>query len=632
MRCGFAQVPMILVASLLLIPASATGVDSTTLETVLRRASKQIEQGDASAAASTLGSIAVPVGLPENDPRIARDLAVTWLRIARQAQQSGDSVVALDGFIAAKKYLNLVAEDGEHSLPPERRAMGIEMSEKAALKIGKQAFLDANSTLTNRAWSFAAQSESQKTRASATLGLAWATQLDPEASPVQIGEQMLSFAEEYSGHTDAGAAAEQAVKHFLLGGDFGRADRAFMAFVNTAASTDSASGLADEIVNEITAHADRTNAKLEIPALLKWLRAEESRASTAPRLAVLLLGTPHPLAAADEDRLLRELASLDESGEWVRTALERARLHGGQAESERLAITILTANRTAAIHDQEAATAPRPANDSNDGQARTGGPSRPTAIALFLASQELVQTRHLQTLAQLTRGFQPAEWTQIPMSSDAEYPAILRTHRIIAESLTQAGENERALSWWSFVVDQLGDTAFTASLRLAESASHSAELREAELRLNAARKLANGIESRRVVLDLIAAELAIRGLRFDIARANLESVVRNRESSADLRGRAQWLIGETHFMQQNYDSAIRAYQAAEGMAPGSDWAAASLVQAGKAFEQLGRTRAASICYGNLIERFADSPHADTARSRLAAQPVQPGTSESTLRR
>jgi TolA-binding protein len=95
-------------------------------------------------------------------------------------------------------------------------------------------------------------------------------------------------------------------------------------------------------------------------------------------------------------------------------------------------------------------------------------------------------------------------------------------------------------------------------------------------------------------------------------------VVRSQDSEAGLRGRAQWLIGETHFLQQDFAGAIEAYRRVEGIDPGGMWVSASLIQAGKSFEQLGRTREAAVCYGNLLGRFANTPHADLARRRLAA--------------
>jgi TolA-binding protein len=132
------------------------------------------------------------------------------------------------------------------------------------------------------------------------------------------------------------------------------------------------------------------------------------------------------------------------------------------------------------------------------------------------------------------------------------------------------------------------------------------------------------------------AELAIRRLQFDQARSLLENVVRAGETEAGLRGRAQWMIGETYYLQQDFADAIDAYRRVEGIDPQGVWVSAALIQAGKSFEQLGRTREAAVCYGHLIGRFADTAHATLARRRLAAiapdhQPSNPHSS-GTIRR
>jgi TolA-binding protein len=53
------------------------------------------------------------------------------------------------------------------------------------------------------------------------------------------------------------------------------------------------------------------------------------------------------------------------------------------------------------------------------------------------------------------------------------------------------------------------------------------------------------------------------------------------------------------------------------------WTAAALLQAGRGFEQLGRTREATICYTGLMKRFAGTPFAVNASHRLAALGEQP---------
>ena len=101
-------------------------------------------------------------------------------------------------------------------------------------------------------------------------------------------------------------------------------------------------------------------------------------------------------------------------------------------------------------------------------------------------------------------------------------------------------------------------------------------------------------------------------------------MVRSSDSPPVLRARAQWEIGESFFMQRKFQEAIESYRKVEGLCTDGPHIAASLVQAGKSFEQLGLTRQAGDCYSALLVRFADSPHADEARRRMAALPGRRG--------
>ena len=152
---------------------------------------------------------------------------------------------------------------------------------------------------------------------------------------------------------------------------------------------------------------------------------------------------------------------------------------------------------------------------------------------------------------------------------------------------------------------------FSTLLRCAEAETAvGSDAGDAQRRIDAARAAAADDRFQQSLVDLLDAELSIRRSEFDQARGMLEKVVRMNETEASLRGRAQWLIGETHYLQQDFADAIEAYRRVEGIDPGGMWVSAALVQAGKSFEQLGRTREAAVCYGNLLNRFADTAHAE----------------------
>ena len=139
----------------------------------------------------------------------------------------------------------------------------------------------------------------------------------------------------------------------------------------------------------------------------------------------------------------------------------------------------------------------------------------------------------------------------------------------------------------------------------------------ASQRVETARVAAGDDAARLALIDMLSADLDIRRLQFDRARSTLEKVVQSSQSIATLRGRAQWMIGETYFLQHKFVDAIEAYRRVEGIDPKGPWISVALVQAGKSFEQLGRTREAAVCYSTLVSRVSDSQHASVARRRLA---------------
>lgn len=189
--------------------------------------------------------------------------------------------------------------------------------------------------------------------------------------------------------------------------------------------------------------------------------------------------------------------------------------------------------------------------------------------------------------------------------------------RMVAESLMQTHRSGEALPWWLAIIDAWQSDDFPTLIRAAETAVAYGTLEVASGRLEAAR-VAAGEDGFKVSLTrMLEAELAIRRARLDEARDLLAVIARATETAAELRPRAQWLIGETYFLQQKYAAAIDAYRRVDTLDATGQWAALALLQAGKSFEKLARPREAATCYTALLTRFADLPHANHARTRLA---------------
>ncbi len=215
-------------------------------------------------------------------------------------------------------------------------------------------------------------------------------------------------------------------------------------------------------------------------------------------------------------------------------------------------------------------------------------------------------------------------WSILALAADEMGPPnetsgrTIVTDRLMAESLMQMQRPLEAMPWWDWLIDQRGASDFATLLRGAETAVAHGEINVANDRIEAARQAAGNESFNRALTQILAAELAIRRARFDEARESLNDVVRAVEPSVALRPRAQWLIGETYFMQQKYSEAIDAYRRVDAMDSAGEWAPTALLQAGKAFEKLGRGRDAVVCYTALLSRFRDWPHVGIAQSRLAA--------------
>jgi tetratricopeptide (TPR) repeat protein len=189
--------------------------------------------------------------------------------------------------------------------------------------------------------------------------------------------------------------------------------------------------------------------------------------------------------------------------------------------------------------------------------------------------------------------------------------------RLLAESLMQTRRGRDAMLWWTAIIDAWQCDDFPTLIRGAETAVAYGDIDSAQSRLEAAQTAAGDDAFRSSLVRMLEAEMAIRRARMDEARDLLAGIVRAGDTVAELRPRAQWMIGETYFLQQKYNEAIDAYRRVDALDAEGEWAAAALLQAGKSFEKLSRSREAATCYTALLSRFANLPHANQARTRLA---------------
>lgn len=249
--------------------------------------------------------------------------------------------------------------------------------------------------------------------------------------------------------------------------------------------------------------------------------------------------------------------------------------------------------------------------------------------ARIAAARWAAETGRWSLLAAAADTYQPLEEPTWPAAALARW---------FAEALVQTDRRQEARQWWNHLVDDRGATDFAALLRCAEAETDWGEsLATAERRIAAARAAVADDPLRAALVDLLAAQVEIRRSAFERARVRLQGISESDGLLASIRGRALWLIGETYYLQRDFPAAIEAYRQVETTDPEGFWAAAALVQAGKSFEQLGRTRQAAVCYGNLVQHHPATAHAQFARRRLAAiapsgDATDPSVSSSTIRR
>lgn len=324
------------------------------------------------------------------------------------------------------------------------------------------------------------------------------------------------------------------------------------------------------------------------------------------------------------------LALLDEQGKAATRTLEQLQKIGHDAAAQRIAMRWMSAQ-------DERQGNPGSLNatmQEKSGRLITGA----VREAACRWAGRMGHWSMLATAAENETGLYESQKTEAAQQLATARGRSLHVERLFAEGLLQSGKTKQSLRLWERIVDDGGADDFATLLRLAETATEVGSVAQADIRIAAARAVAMqseraGTTSGGVAMtNLLVANLEIRQLRFDRGRDLLEQVVRSSGAESDLRGRAQWLIGETYFMQEKYPEAIAAYRQVEAIGDCDHWTAAALVQAGKSFEQLGRTREATICYSALVSRFGDSPHAGGARRRLAAMTTDGISSPGTIRR
>jgi TolA-binding protein len=122
----------------------------------------------------------------------------------------------------------------------------------------------------------------------------------------------------------------------------------------------------------------------------------------------------------------------------------------------------------------------------------------------------------------------------------------------------------------------------------------------------------------RAEVDYLCGRARLGCAELDTARDEFARCLSVKETQGtEIAALAQFMTGETYFLQRNYEAALAAYRRT-AVHEQPHWSAAALLQAAKCSEQLQRPAEAVTTYEALLHDFADSAFVDEARTRLAA--------------
>lgn len=188
-----------------------------------------------------------------------------------------------------------------------------------------------------------------------------------------------------------------------------------------------------------------------------------------------------------------------------------------------------------------------------------------------------------------------------------------------AEAAYRSGNREQAcerfLDLSLMVVEKSDDWLAIVPLRLAQIDAQrqhwSLALERIDLLIKQHPTYARRYEAEYLQGRCLLAQAKFQEARAAFARAIASPVGEQTETAA----MAQWMIGETYFLQKRYDEAIAAYD----LAIASDfpaWQAAALLQSAKCYEQLARFHDATGRYERLVRDYPETSFVAEARSRL----------------
>ncbi len=470
-----------------------------------------------------------------------------------------------------------------------------------ANQIGAAALTQTQPQLAEQAYRWLAEhADSESSQRQAELGIAWAAALGAQP-PAEAAARLRAFAERSPEAPDALRALRAEAACWRQAGEVEKIRDVLQTILqSTVGRSDAASAqMAIDAADELSALSDRQAPPL-VAAARQRIVLDRQLGSSDQGVHLLAAAFVDAASSGDESywQACSEQALRHPHSETIiAAALDGLSAAGQDASTERLAASVLS---QLAVLSQ-----PAPSLPAGSGAPATDNfPGACDAVCRWAAES--------------------GRWTMLALSAEnveadqAVSQLSPTSTRLLAEALMQTKRARAAQRWFDAAVDA-GAVDFATLVRRAELSVALDDMETAADKLQAA---ADAVpqpgSSEGTLIEVLRAELAIRRARLEEARTILQRVVRLDQTESQVRCRAQWLVGETFLLQRRYGEAVDAYRLVESFdTPAGNWTAVALVQAGKAFEHMGRTRDAATCYSGLLQRFADTEHALVARDRLA---------------
>jgi len=188
------------------------------------------------------------------------------------------------------------------------------------------------------------------------------------------------------------------------------------------------------------------------------------------------------------------------------------------------------------------------------------------------------------------------------------------------EAIYRSGDYLRAATVLSIVAErttnQFEPWVAMTHLRLAQSLGQRGKWDQA---LQVATKAKERFKDFRQTyeLDYLIGRANAIDAKFPVARSAYQRVIDSKDGRrTETAAMAQWMVGETHFHEEQYALAAQAYHQTENLYRFPQWQAAALLQAGKCYEHLRQDADAISVYRQLLKEHGDNALAGQARDRM----------------